>query len=175
MTDKVFKSAAETAAYWEGRDAEERRLTAKGAARKAMDLHDLAATVHQSLRRDNARRERILARSPHLASVMDAVELAQASSHELAVRELKELGIDGAGNDPVALLDAHHAGREWVRNGGIRILGGTGARLLGGAAPSTAQFSAQDSAGDSFMTRYLAGKDAADPVGESFLDKYLKE
>ena len=49
---------------------------------------------------------------------MDAEQLGQASSRELATRELKELGIDCGDNDPVAMLDAHHAGRAYARDGG---------------------------------------------------------
>jgi hypothetical protein len=83
-------------------------------------LADIAREVTKQLVRDNAHRQRILQRSPHVFSAMDAGEVAQASSRELAARELKALGIDCADNDPVALLDAHHAGRQYARDGGKR-------------------------------------------------------
>jgi hypothetical protein len=53
-------------------------------------------------------------RSPYVFAAMDAGELLQASSHELAARELKELGIEAGDNDPLAILDAHHAGRTYA-------------------------------------------------------------
>jgi len=123
-------------AYWEGFNAE--------AARKgnAPSVAGLAHQVARSLAQDEGRKQRISARSPHIFAAMDGNEYAEASSTELAMRELKALGIDPKDNDPVAILDAHHAGRQWARDnqrpGGARISG-----------------SASDSAGESFLDRYL--------------------
>jgi hypothetical protein len=63
---------------------------------------------------------------------MDAEQIGQASSRELAMRELKELGIDCGDNDPVAMLDAHHAGRAYARDGkraGMDSAGNSGQAL----------------------------------------------
>ncbi|HEX3915535.1 MAG TPA: hypothetical protein VHW71_18705 [Steroidobacteraceae bacterium] len=110
--------------YRDGYIAESVRLARK-TARAALDanlgMHDIARVVGEQLSRDNASRQRILARSPYVFGSMDAAEVTTASSRELALRELKELGIeDCADNDPVALLDAHHAGRQFARDGGKR-------------------------------------------------------
>jgi hypothetical protein len=102
-------------AYWEGRREEKDRQDAKAAA-----AGDVAAMVRQAARkigRDSGVTQRIFARSPHIFSGMDAAELGAASPEEMAARELKELGIDPRDNDPVAILDAHHAGREYARQG----------------------------------------------------------
>jgi len=122
--------------YWEGYNAEADRNAGAG------NVTSLAHRVARAMGRDNARKQRIFARSPNVFSGMDAEELGRASSVELAMRELGALGIDPKENDPLAILDAHHAGRQWARDnqrpGGARIGG-----------------SASDSAGDSFLDRYL--------------------
>jgi hypothetical protein len=109
--------------YRDGYIAESVRLARK-TARVALDahlgMHDIARVVGEQLGRDNASRQRILARSPFVFCSMDAAEVATTSSRELALRELKELGIDCADNDPVALLDVHHQGRQYARDGGKR-------------------------------------------------------
>ncbi|HUN74379.1 MAG TPA: hypothetical protein VMU40_07685 [Steroidobacteraceae bacterium] len=101
---------------------------------------ELARQVSKGLGRDNAVKERIVQRSPHVFYGMDAEAAGQASAAELAARELRELGITPRNSDPVELLDAHHAGRDYARNAG------DGRRSLSGA---------RDSAGDSFVDRYL--------------------
>jgi hypothetical protein len=108
--------------------------------------------IARELERNNARRQRILARSPQMFSGMDAEQVAAMSDAELARRELKELNIEPGSNDPVALLDAHHAGRQWARE---QMLG----RSLGKGGASTSS---------------LIGE-ARDSATETFLDKYLKE
>ena len=128
VNDKEETSMTEkSAAYWEGRAAEDARIAARDRARAALDAHpnvvDLAKEVAKHLGRDQGRKQHILQRSPHIFSAMDADEVGQASARELAVRELKDLGIDCGDNDPVALLDAHHAGRDYGR-GGQRTAGG---------------------------------------------------
>ena len=126
--------------YIDGRNAEDARIAARDRRRAALDAHpsvaDLAKEVAKNLGRDQGRKQRILQRSPHVFAAMDAEEAAQASSRELAVRELQELGIDCGDNDPVAILDAHHAGRQYARDGGKRPAG-------------------MDSAGESIVDRYL--------------------
>ncbi len=103
----------------------------------AMDQYaELAATVGKQLGRDRASKERIVARSPYAFDGMDAGEYAGASAAELAQRELKALGITPKNSDPIELLDAHHAGRDFARRGG---------RSGGG----------MDAAGDSYLDRYL--------------------
>lgn len=85
----------------------------------AMDQYaELAATVGRQLNRDRAAKERIVRRSPDNFSGMDAGEYAGASAAELATRELKALGITAKNSDPIELLDAHHAGRDFARRGG---------------------------------------------------------
>jgi ABC-type hemin transport system ATPase subunit len=102
------------------------------------DFAKAANTVARLLKRDAARKRAILARTPRLAYAFDAQELDEMSSRELAARELKELGIDAGDNDPLAILDAHHAGRAFERN-----------RVSGRGA-------AQDSSSESsFVGRYL--------------------
>ena len=119
MSDKTKSKA-----YWEGvvRDETARFIAAKKRAGAALDanlnLPEIARQVADHLGRDNARKQRVYQRSPHVFSAMDAEELAQASSREMAIRELTELGIDCGDNDPVAILDAHHAGRQYARDGG---------------------------------------------------------
>jgi hypothetical protein len=80
-----------------------------------------ARQVAKSLNRDNAKKQRIIERSPQAFYGMDADELGTASAVELATRELKELGITSKASDPIELLDAHHAGRQYERaKGGNR-------------------------------------------------------
>jgi hypothetical protein len=133
-----------SADYWAGYHAQ--------AARSAIDampnFANLATEVAKQLGRDQARKNRILQRSPYVFAAMDAAELSQASSRELAARELAELGIEVGDCDPVQLLDAHHAGRQWARDN-MSTKGGSAARLVGGGG------SAQDSSADSFVDRYM--------------------
>jgi hypothetical protein len=137
--------------YWSGFDAEAAKI-----ARRPGHLESLAQSISRALGRDNGRKQRIFARSPGVFSSMDAQELGAASSAELAARELKALGIEPGDNDPLAILDAHHAGRQFARDylipgghltGGNRIAGNNGNKLIGG--------SASDSAGESFVDKYL--------------------
>jgi hypothetical protein len=137
-------------AYWEGFNAEAARRS------RSPSVADLAQQVALAIGRDEARKRVIYARSPGVFAAMDGNELGEASSVELAMRELKALGIEPGDNDPLAILDAHHAGRQWARDyqipgnrltGGNTIQGNNGNKLIGG--------SASDSAGDSFVDRYL--------------------
>ncbi len=120
-------------------------------------FHSSAArSVARHLRRDDAIKQRILSRSPQLVYSMDAEEVAQASSSELALRELKELGLDPGEHDPIAILEAHHHGRQFARDqlanaGGIK--GGREGfnRLKGGAGGAS---DASEGA-DSFVDKYL--------------------
>jgi hypothetical protein len=123
-----------------------------------------ASAVAKALRKDNAIKTRIFARSPGAFSGMDSMELASASSRELAERELKELGIEVGDNDPVQLLDAHHAGRKYARDylipgnrltGGNRIAGNNGNRLLGGSASDS---SASGSGAQAIIDIFLADR-----------------
>jgi hypothetical protein len=130
---------SKSADYWQGyREQEIRSAAKKGrSAVDAMpDLASISREVAKNLGLDQGRKQRIFQRSPHVFAAMDAEEVAQASSRELAMRELQELGIDCGDNDPVAILDAHHAGRQYARDGGKRPAG-------------------MDSAGDSVVDRYL--------------------
>jgi hypothetical protein len=163
--------------YYIGYGKEAARIEARDAARAALDgnpnVHNLAAEVAKQFARDHARKQQILQRSPHLAEGMDAEELASMSGRELAQRELSELGIKPDGRSvEEQLLDAHHSGRTWVRDGGI--LGGIRG-MKGGAAAARRLIGGASDTADTPLTRYLAGTDAADPVAESALDKYLKE
>jgi hypothetical protein len=115
-------------AYSEGFNAESARIRVRDAARAALDAHpnlpDLAGEVARQLGRDQGHKQRIVQRSPHIFASMDASELGQASSRELAARELKELGIEVGDGDPVQLLDMHHAGRQFARgNNGNKLMG----------------------------------------------------
>jgi hypothetical protein len=118
-----------------------------------------ASSVAKSLRADDALKQRIFQRSPHVfVQSMDAEELAQASSLELAARELVELGIDPGEHDPVALLDAHHHGRAYARDQIANANGIKGGRegfnrLKGGAGGA---HDASD--GGDFVDRYTAGE-----------------
>lgn len=105
-----------------------------------------ASAVAKSLRKDNAIKDRIVARSPYVFSGMDAEEYGQASAAELATRELKELGITPKNSDPVELLDAHHAGRAHARAQG---------RGVHGVAVKSSVMEGMDASGNSFMDKYL--------------------
>jgi hypothetical protein len=138
--------------YWAGYHAEAAKNARPG------HLESLAQSISLALGRDNARKQKIFTRSPGVFSGMDAEEFGRASSVELAARELKALGIDPGDNDPLAILDAHHAGRKFARDyqipggnltGGNRIAGNNGNKLIGG--------SASDSASESFLDKYLEG------------------
>jgi hypothetical protein len=102
--------------YWEGFNAEKQR-------RAALDSAEVAQRVARSLRRDAAVKQRIINRSSWFYAAMDQQELGEASGRELAARELKELGIEVGDNDPLALLDAHHSGRQWARDNGKKLQG----------------------------------------------------
>jgi hypothetical protein len=101
---------------------------------------ELARQVSRGLGRDNVRKQSIAARSPHMFAGMDAGEFAAMSSRELAKRELDALGIKPDDRSiEEQLLDAHHGGRAYARQG------------TAGGRPS----SGMDGAGDSFVDRYL--------------------
>ncbi|HEX4025878.1 MAG TPA: hypothetical protein VHX52_14430 [Steroidobacteraceae bacterium] len=117
-----------------------------------MSYQELARQVAQQLGRDNAIKQRIVQRNPWAFSAMDAQELGEASGRELAARELKELGIDQKDNDPVDLLDAHHAGRAYERSRGDRR---TGLAIK----PSVMEGSSANDAAESFIDRYINGSD----------------
>jgi hypothetical protein len=150
---------SKTAAYWEGWDKE--------AARKGrnplenLSVPEIAQRVASSLARDEGRKRAIYARSPDVFSGMDGNEFGEASSVSLAIRELKALGIDHGENDPLAILDAHHAGRKFARDSGIiggfsGIKGGREAaqRLIGGEGEGGG--SASDSADSGSLADKLA-------------------
>lgn len=103
---------------------------------KAGYFAELATQVARNLRKDGARKARILAESPHLHA-LDGNELAQMSARELAVADLKQYGIEVTdASDPIEVRDAFHAGRQHERRG---------ARPMG-----------MDSAGgENFLDRYL--------------------
>jgi hypothetical protein len=147
-------------AYWLGYRAQEARSAAKDKTRAAMDanpynLQEVAREVARGLKRDAVRKNRIFQRSPHVFAAMDAEELGQASAREMAVRELKELGIDCGDDDPVKMLDMHHAGRQFARDyqiPGNRLTGGNNTPMSGNK---------------------LLGDHSMDSSGSSTLDKYL--
>jgi hypothetical protein len=135
--------------YWIGYHEEAARQVRPG------NFESLAQTVARALGRDNGRKQKIFERSPGVFSSMDAEELGRMSSTEMAARELKALGVDPGENDPVAILDAHHAGRQFARDyqipgghltGGNRIQGNNGNKLIGGSASDSAE---------SFVDKYL--------------------
>jgi hypothetical protein len=142
--------------YWQGYNEAAARRAAKD-ARAAVDampnFADLANEVARQLGRDNVRKQRIFARSPHIFGGMDASELGQASSRELALRELKELGINiGEDDDPEKMLDMHHAGRAFARD----RTPGSGGPILGGKPSAIFNPSASDGhEGGSFVDKYL--------------------
>jgi hypothetical protein len=108
--------------YIQGANAERTRIAVRDAARAALDAHptlpDIAREVANHLGRDDARKNRILAGSPHLAYAFDAEDLGKMSASELARYELKQLGINVSDNsDPVEVRDALHAGRLHERRG----------------------------------------------------------
>jgi hypothetical protein len=127
------------AAYWEGYRAEAARIAAREAARSHGHATDAEDVMHH-LRHDEAVKGRILARSPRLYAI-DAEELGTMSATELATRELRELGITPKNSDPVELLDAHHAGRQYARSGGR-----TGAGMDGSGEPN-------------IIEKYIGGKE----------------
>jgi hypothetical protein len=104
----------------------------------AMDYAELARQVSKSLGRDKATKQRLLMRNPGLAFALDAGEVEGMSAAELAARECKERKLEYGDNDPIAVLDAFHAGVAHARSGG-RPSGMDGA------------------AGSSFMDKYLSG------------------
>jgi hypothetical protein len=178
-----MKDNTKSPEYWEGRRAEAARLAVKDRTRAALDahppLHDLAAEVSRQLARDNARKQRILQRSPYVARGMDAEELAVMSGRELAERELKDLGITPDGRSvEEQLLDAHHAGRAYARNGyipGNELLGGNKIAIPGNSLLGSASDTLEGSAVDQFfdnLTRHSA-QDAAAGGIESVLDDYI--
>jgi hypothetical protein len=124
-----------SAAYYEGVREEQARQTAK-----ALGLNPaaLAQQVARNIAKDELAKRRIFSRGLTF-SVDAAEEVAEMSARELAARELKSLGIEPGDNDPVALLDAHHAGRQYERTKGV----------LGSARDSA-------SSGGSFLDKYLA-------------------
>jgi len=120
--------------YWEGRRAEAARLEALETARLAARVGRVAARdaqeIARDLRRDAALKQRILARHPWGFYGMDAQELGEASATELALYELRQLGIVPPFDDPVKLLNALHASpafQQGIRNG-ARLLGREGGR-----------------------------------------------
>lgn len=118
------------------------------------NLPAIAAEIAKSLRRDQGLKNRIWTRSPHVFHAMDGEELAQASSREMAQRELKELGIDHGDNDPVAILDAHHSGRQFARDQqipGNRLIGGNKVAIPGNKLVGEGM----DSSGNSSLDKYL--------------------
>ena len=110
---------SKSADYWQGYREQQIRSAAKegrSAVDAMPDLASISREVAKNLGRDQSRKQRIFQRSPHVFVAMDAEAVAQASSCELAMRELQALGIDCGDNDPVAMLDAHHAGRQYARD-----------------------------------------------------------
>lgn len=84
-----------------------------------LSIPEIARMVMKENGRDNAKKQRILAGSPHLAHALDAGAIEGMSAGELAKAELKTYGIDCSGNsDPVEIRDAFHAGRHFERQGG---------------------------------------------------------
>jgi len=139
--------------YWEGRNAEAARLG------NPSHFESLAQSVARALGRDNGRKQKIFERTPGIFSSMDAEEFGRMSSTEMAARELKALGIDPGENDPVAILDAHHSGRQFAKDylipgnqltGGNRIQGNNGNKLIGGSASDSAE---------NIIDRYIRGGD----------------
>ncbi|MHB8811690.1 MAG: hypothetical protein ACYDAE_00305 [Steroidobacteraceae bacterium] len=117
-------------------------------------IAEQARQVAKSLRRDDAIKRRILYRSPHLLSTMDASELQTASARELAARELKELGVEVGDGDPIQLLDMHHAGRKFARD---RDHGpGTAFPIMGGKPAEIFNPTARDASEPSLVDKYLS-------------------
>lgn len=74
-----------------------------------------AAVVMKLLRRDDAAKQKIIAQFPRFTSyAMDSDALAEASSRELAIGVLKQLGLTEAAKsvDPVTVLDCYVVGRQ---------------------------------------------------------------
>lgn len=118
-----------SAAYYQGVREEQARQTAK-----ALGLNPaaLAQQVARNIAKDELAKRRIFSRG--ITFSVDAAEVAEMSARELAARELKSLGIEPGDNDPLALLDAHHLGRQYA---------------------NSARGSARDSSEDSVVGRYL--------------------
>lgn len=103
-----------------------------------------AATVARFLRRDELRKQRILARVPRLGVNLYAIDaIEEMSAKDLAKRVLQKLGIKADDtDDPIAALESYLEGHE----AGDRARAGV--RESGG----------MDSASGSFMDRYLSDK-----------------
>jgi hypothetical protein len=128
-----------SAEYWAGVREEE----ARQASRKTYSLD--AAEVARNLRRDEAQKNRILGLFPRIAYSMDAMDLAVASSHELATRALDSLGVKILkDSDPVQALDAYVAGRAHF----AQLQAGTRRSALDGV-----------SSDESFVDRYMSSKE----------------
>jgi hypothetical protein len=174
--ESEVRMTSKTAAYWEGWDKEAKR---KGRnPLENLSPADLAQRVAFSIARDEARKRVIYARSPGVFSGMDANELGQASSRELALKELKELGINIAEDaDPEEMLNMFHLGRDHAMGrdrtpaSGGEILGGKPKYIfdpLGTSERGTQEEPhAHDAAdGRSWVDKHYAG------AGD-FVDKYL--
>jgi hypothetical protein len=169
-------------AYRDGFNAEGRRIAARDTRRAALDAHpnltDIAREVGKQLGRDNVRKQRIVQRSPHVFAAMDAQELGAASGRELAVKELRELGIEiGADYDPVMALDMFHQGRAHAARdfkipgnkltGGNTIQGNNGIPIVGSGGVGTQE--------DQRQQRLNIAETKSHDSRESWLDSYLKE
>ncbi len=124
-----------------------------------LTLEEIARQAAENIVRDNARRERILARSPGVFSGMDADELAETPARELAARELRELKITPDSRSvEEQLLDAHHAGRAHARNlleaQGLKFAGDGHRRSFSGARTDGMDFAC-----DTFIDKYIQGDD----------------
>jgi hypothetical protein len=122
-----------------------------------MNYSELAANIAKALRRDEATKQRLAVRVAPLGYAFDGSE-AEMSAREFAAKLLAKLGLKPA-HDPVAALDAYLTGLDIgardrilpgnALTGGNRILGNEGNALVGDRG------SAHDSAGDSFVDKYL--------------------
>jgi hypothetical protein len=122
---------------------EQVRLEVRNQLAARTDIAGLTTQIARDIGHDQARKQRILQDSPHLAYSMDAEELAKMSAGELARYELKQLGINVSDNsDPVEVRDAFHAGRMHERQG----------------APSGRSTASMDSAGSDVLSRYIRGE-----------------
>lgn len=102
-----------------------------------------AATVARFLRRDEVKRQRILARASRLGVNLYAIDaIEEMSAKDLAKHVLEKLGIKNDTDDPVAALESYLEGHD----AGNRTRAGV--RESGG----------MDSASGSFMDRYLSDK-----------------
>jgi hypothetical protein len=94
--------------YWKGFHEEQSRQAAKRERGFSVD----AAEIAKNLRRDEHRKQNILAHFPQVGHSMDAGELAQASAIEIASRALQSAGIKvAADSDPVEAVEFYIAGR----------------------------------------------------------------